>query len=63
MKGRKRFFVEEGRTFDANKDQKTKKRIEFQETVYAKTIRIHPQTWPEFLGLRFSANFIDTSLL
>ena len=52
--------VDGGEVYPANSDRNTKVRIGFDEPVYARSIRIHSETWHGKIALRFDALFIET---
>ena len=51
--------VEEGKVFTANNDRNSKVKISFKDPIYARVIRIYPQTWNGFISLRFDAIYVD----
>ena len=54
-------YVDDGKVFPANTDRNTKVRVQFDEPVYARTIRIYPQTWQKHITLRFDVIHVDLS--
>ena len=52
-------YVEDGKVFPANSDRYTKVHINFAEPIYARAIRIYPQTYKTHIALRFDAIYID----
>ena len=48
-----------GKAYEANKDRHTKVRINFDEPVYGRVLRIFPQTWNNLMSLRFEAIYLD----
>ena len=49
----------EEKVFTANNDRHTKKEIKFTRPVYARALRIYPQSWQDSIALRFEAIYID----
>ena len=53
-------YVDNGEHFDANSDRNSRVLIEFKKPVYAKTIRIYPQTYTGgYPALSFDAIYLD----
>jgi hypothetical protein len=44
-------YVDDGKVFPANCDQDQKVRIEFDTPIWARTLRIYPQTWHNGISL------------
>ena len=64
MDGVNETYVDEGRVFPACRDRVGKINISFNLPVYARFIKIYPQTWNNHISLRFEAIYIDdTNLL
>ena len=59
MNGKDEVYVDEGRIFPACRDRNTKRYIDFNYPIYARFIKIYPQTWNEYISLRFDAIYID----
>ena len=59
MNGKTWDYVENGKVFPANSDTTTKVKITFSEPVYARAIRIYPQTWTGLMSMRFDAIYVD----
>ena len=59
MNGKDEVYVDEGRIFPACSDRSTKRYIYFNYPVYARFIKIYPQTWNVHISLRFDAIYID----
>ncbi len=53
-------YVDGGKKFTANKDLNSKVRNNFENAVYARSIRIHPTKWFGHISMRFDAIFIET---
>lgn len=51
--------VDAGRVFQASKDRNSKVRIKFERPVYARALRIYPQTWNIAIAMRFEAVYVD----
>ena len=51
--------VEEGKVFQGNNDRNQKVRVRFVQPVYARTVRIYPQTWVGHMSMRFDAVYLD----
>ena len=57
-------FVDDEKIFGGNYDATTKVPINFDDPVYARVIRIHPQTWNKaHICLRFDAILADIHCL
>ena len=53
-------YVDDGAIFNANSDRNSRVLIEFRNPVFAKTIRIYPQTWNgDYPALSFDAIYLD----
>ena len=52
-------YVDDGAIFDANSDRNSRVLIEFKNPVFAKAIRIYPQTWYGYPALSFDAIYLD----
>lgn len=52
-------YVENGKDFQANGDRNTKIKIRFNMPIYARVIRLHPQSYEKYIALRFDAIYID----
>ena len=63
MDGVNEKYVDEGRIFPACRDKATKINIYFNSPVYARFIKIYPQTWNNHIALRFEAIYIDDTNL
>ena len=59
LNGKTWLNVDDGKIFEANTDRSQKVRINFKEPVYARALRIYPQSWNGYMSLRFDANYID----
>lgn len=46
-------LVDEGRLFAANNDRYSKVRNNFNETIFARAIRVHPTKWRNNISMRF----------
>lgn len=51
--------VDQGKIFPASKDRNSKVRIKFGKPVYARALRIYPQSWNKRIAMRFEAVYID----
>ena len=51
--------LQNGHIFEANSDRNTKMRITFSHPIYARALRIYPQTWNAHLSMRFDAIYLD----
>ena len=51
--------AEEGKVYQGNTDNNQKVRVKFAQPIYARTIRLYPQTWKGQISLRFDAVFLD----
>ena len=51
--------VDEGKVFPGNNDRNQKVRVRFAQPVYARTVRIYPQTWVGHMSMRFDAVYLD----
>lgn len=51
--------VDGGKTFPANSNRNDKVSISFENPVYARIIRIFPQSWSSYMALRFEGVYID----
>ena len=54
-------YVDNEAVFEANSDRNSRVLIEFDNPVYARTIRIYPQTWQGCPALSFEAIYLDFS--
>ena len=61
INGRSWENIENGRVFEANKDNSSKVRISFYRPVHARGIRLYPQTWETYMALRFDAIYLETN--
>jgi hypothetical protein len=52
-------YVDKGRIFIGNTDRNSKVRSDFTTPVRARSIRIHPLTWFNWISLRFDAIYLD----
>ena len=52
-------YADNSKVYTSNTDPTTKVPIEFDEPIYARVVRIIPQTWQHHLCLRFDALFAD----
>ena len=52
-------YVEEGKEYLANRDQNTIVLNQFKEPFIARTVRICPTQWHDFIALRFEVYFIE----
>ena len=55
--------VENGKVFEANIDTNSKVRIDFNQPVYARALRIYPQSWNTHMSMRFDAIYLDDQKL
>ena len=51
--------MDEGKTFQANTDRNQKVRIKFSQPIFARTLRIYPQSWNGHMCLRFDAIYVE----
>ena len=61
INGRTWNYVDKGSIFNANSDRNTKASILFETPVYARTIRIYPQSYNNWPTMRFEAVYLDLS--
>ena len=59
--GRDWQYVEHGRVFPGSSGKSSKVRVNFRKPVYARTLRIYPQTWHGGICLRFDAIYMDVA--
>ena len=59
INGKYWYNVDEGNIFPANSDRNTKKRVTFGKPVYARALRIYPNSWHNHPCLRFDAVYIN----
>lgn len=59
LNGKTWLNVDDGKIFEANTDRNQKVRINFKEPVYARALRIYPQSWNNHMSLRFDAIYVD----
>jgi hypothetical protein len=48
-----------GEVFQGSNDRNSKVLIKFKEPVYARVLRIYPQTWQGHMSMRFDAIYLD----
>ena len=59
VNGREWKYVENGRVFPGVSDRYTKVKVTFEKPVYARVLRIYPQTWNERPCVRFDAIYMN----
>lgn len=56
------YLADNGKIFNGNFDENTKVNNDFCNPIYARTIRICPQEWNNYMAMRFDAYFINDKL-
>jgi hypothetical protein len=51
--------VDKGMLYQANRDRRSKVVIPFDEVVYARALKIYPQTWHKAMTMRVDAIYVD----
>ena len=51
-------YVGDGKIYEANIDQNLQVVIDFDEPIFARALRLYPQTWHNNMSLRFDAVYL-----